>query len=425
MSLDAAVPSCEHWATTDPIPLSQVSAMPHRLIVDQDEFENLCDAIQDAGTVAFDTEFVSEHTYRPELCLLQFAIEDRCVAVDPFEIADLSRWWELMCDDSTTVIVHGGQAEVRFCLWEIDQTPRRLVDIQLAEGLRSRSYPMGYGTLVGRVLGRRVHGKETRTDWRKRPLASRQIDYALEDVAFVPEIWNRQRQSLEDLGRLDWAQTEFDRFVEELSQEVSQENWHRVSGIQRLNRRELAVACELHRWREAEAQQRNRLPRRVLRDDLLIEIARRKPKSVRELMATRDMNRSDYKRIADQLVECVLRGLEIAESDLPKLTRAGKSDKSSEEQVLGKLLAIALANRCAEMNVATQLVGTNQDLRHLVRYHVFGDTSEGQPRLMRGWRAEVCGDLLTNLLDGRTSLRVANPESDHPLVFEEQEPRGA
>lgn len=406
------------WATQDSIPTEQIRAMPHRLVVDQDEFENFCDAIREAGIVAFDTEFLSEHTYRPELCLLQFAIEDRCVAVDPFEIRDLDPWWELMCDDATTVIVHGGQAEVRFCLWATGRAPQRLVDIQLAEGLRSRSYPMGYSTLVGRVLGRNVHGKETRTDWRKRPLASRQVDYALEDVAYVPEIWNRQKQSLEALGRLEWAGTEFDRFVAELVQEVSQENWHRVSGIQRLNRRELAVACELHRWREAEAARRNRLPRRVLRDDLLIEIARRKPKSVRELMATRDMNRSDYRRVADQLVECVVTGLEVPDSKLPRLSRSGKSDKSTEEQVLGKILAIALANRCADMNVATQLVGTNQDLRHLVRHHVFGDTSEGPPRLMQGWRSEVCGDLLTDVLDGRISLRVADPQSDHPLVFE-------
>jgi ribonuclease D len=381
-------------------------------------FEELCRHIREAGTVAFDTEFVSEYTHRPELGLLQFATPTRSVAVDPYAVPQLDAWWELMCDDQTTVVVHGGQAEIAFCLRFAGRAPRRLVDIQLAEGLRSRSYPLGYAALVTRVLGKRVHGKETRTDWRRRPLSRDQIRYAIEDVQHILPVWERQKQSLARLERIEWAEAEFRRFVSELETEAARESWQKLPGIHRLSPRELAVLRELAVWREAEAARRNRPLRRVLRDDLLVEMARRQPRNTAEVLATRDMDRPEYRRAAGDLVDCVQRGLDVPDGELPVLMREHPSDTGHEEHVLSKLLAIALANRCAELNVSRQLVGTSSDLRDLVRWHL-GEHREGPPpSLATGWRALVCGDLLTDLLDGKVRLRVGDPLSDHPLVFE-------
>ena len=111
--------------------------MPERLITDQEQFNSLCTHIHCSGIVGFDTEFVAEYYYRPRLCLLQLATPERVCAVDPFEIADLSGWWRLMADDETTIVVHGGREEIRFCCDQIGHPPRRLVDVQLAEGLLS------------------------------------------------------------------------------------------------------------------------------------------------------------------------------------------------------------------------------------------------------------------------------------------------
>ena len=109
----------------------------------------------------------------------------------------------------------------------------------------------------------------------------------------------------------------------------------------------------------------------------------------------------------------------LPESEWPKRSSGSRYEKNPEEQVLGQLLAIALSNRCAQENVARQLIGTSNDLKQLVRWHVFGETNGPEPRLMTGWRAEVCGNLLTDLLDGKISLRVADPKSDWPLAFDE------
>ncbi len=389
--------------------------MPHRLVVDQDAFEELCEHIRSEGEVAFDTEFISEFTYRPALCLLQFATRTRRVAVDPLCVTDLGSWWRLMADSRVLTVVHGGREEVRFCLRYASSPPLNLADVQIAEGLQSRAFPLSYTALVNRVLGLRTQGKETRTDWRHRPLTTRQIDYALEDVAHLLDIWNSQKQSLSARGRLAWAEAEFRRTIDELHQEQSRENWRRLPGIQSLSARELAVVRALHAWREREAFERDRPARKVLRDDLIIELARRQPRDVNDLLATRDMNRSDYRRQAPAMLAAVEQACALPPGDLPPVKR---TDKDQDEQILAQLLAIALANRCSQAEVAMGLVGTTADLKHLVRWHVYGDHNGSSPRLMQGWRSEVCGALLTDVLAGRIALRVNDPQSEHPLIFE-------
>src|SRR5258708_16867956 len=179
--------------------------MPHRLITDQTRFDELCEHIRQAGEVAFDTEFLSEHTYRPEVCILPFATRERSADVDPFLVRDLSAWWSLMAGGDTAVVVHGGREEARFCLWCAGARPARLFDVQIAEGLLSRSFPLNYNAIVGRVLSVKTHGKETRTDWRRRPLTERQIAYAIEDVEHLLEIYAKQTSVLAARGRTSWA----------------------------------------------------------------------------------------------------------------------------------------------------------------------------------------------------------------------------
>ena len=130
------------------------------------------------------------------------------------------------------------------------------------------------------------------------------------------------------------------------------------------------------------------------------------------------MNRTEYRRAAPELIEHVARALALPESELPDVALVQSHDKGQDEHVLGQVLGIALANRCAEMNVAKQIVGTSADLRQLVRWHLYSQRTGTPPRLASGWRADVCGDLLTDVLDGKVTLRVADPDSDHPLVFE-------
>lgn len=385
----------------------------------QEDFLELCEHIRKSGIVAFDSEFISDLGYRPELGLLQFATPERCVAVDPLAVPSLSAWWDIMADDVTTVIVHGGQAEIRFCIQRCGQVPRRLVDIQIAEGLRGRSYPLSYSSIVERVLGTQISNSQTRTDWLRRPLSSDQIQYALEDVSHVPDVWTRQKAWLEAKGRLSWAESEFARMCQEILADEQLAPWERISGIHKLPRRDLCVAQHLAQWREEEAAYRNRPPRRILRDDLLIDLARRRPRTVQQALATRDLNRPEYRKRLEDMVRVIEEACQIPDDKLPRRIRY-RDEASSDDQILSRLLGLALGNICAELDIAQSLVGTNKDLTELVRF-VRGGEQEVRPRLLSGWRDEICGELLKKVLEGRVRFRVSPPNSATPLIFEDQD----
>jgi ribonuclease D len=391
--------------------------MQRSIITDADAFHELCDHIRRCGLVAFDSEFVSDIGYRPALGLLQFATVERCVAVDPLEVTDLTEWWDIMSDDSTTVVVHGGQAEIRYCIQLGGQRPRKLVDIQIAEGFRGRSYPLSYGTIVERVLGRTVAGDQTRTDWLRRPLSPEQLEYALDDVSHVLPLWARQQQALRSRGRLEWALAECDRMCESILADEQTPAWERVSGIHRLPRREFAIARALAEWRETEAAARNRPPRRLIRDDLLLDLARRKPKTLSQALAVRDLNRPEYKRRLDDMLTVISRVLALPENQLPPRIRQ-IDDSDADDQILSRLLALALGNICAEQDLAQSLVGTNRDLLDLIRAVRTGSLNP-PPLLLAGWRGALCGDFLKRVLQGRVRFRVAPANSTAPLVFED------
>lgn len=383
----------------------------------QEDFLELCEHIRECGIVAFDTEFVSENSYRPELGLLQFATPERCVAVDPLAVQNLGTWWEIMADQETLVLVHGGQAEIRFCLHGIGRPPQNLYDMQVAEGFRGRSYPLSYSAIVQRVLSKQVDGSQTRTDWMRRPLSDQQLQYALEDVEHVIEIHEKQTSWLKKHGRLEWVEAEVQRVIDEIVRDDGLPPWQKLSGLHKLNRRELAIVHALAEWRESEAASTNRPVRRILRDDLLIDLARRKPKTAQQALATRDMNRSDYRRRLDGILQVIGEALEIPDKQLPEKPTSRRSESSSDEQVISKLLSLSLSNRCAKLDISQTLVANNKELTELVRHHRFNETPNGIPRLLNGWRKDVCGDLLLAVMDGKVSFRVADKGADTPLEF--------
>jgi len=383
----------------------------------QSEFDALCERIRSAGIVAFDTEFVSESFFRPRLCLLQFGVPGEVVGVDPFEVKDLSAWWEIMADDVTTIVVHGSREEVRFCQFATGRPPQKLVDVQIAEGLRSRGFPLSHTNLLSRVLNKSLkHGKETRTDWMRRPLTDSQIHYALDDVRYLLEVWEIQEASLKEAGRLSWAYDEFKRFVDSVPTEDNGEGWRKLPSAGRLNRREAYLAKQLYQWRRNRAEAQDKPQRRLFRDDMLIEVAKRQPKTVTEMNMTRGMNRRDYQQFADEIIQVVNDALEVPDDDLPKKVRPPKYP--SQDEVLTRILGLALANRCQQLGLSMALVGTMSDLKDLVRAHVFDINNKEIPKLQRGWRGEVFGQLLVDVLDGKITLRVANPTAENPIAFD-------
>ena len=181
--------------------------MAYRIVTTESELNAVCHRLKKAETIAFDTEFVSEHSYRPQLCLIQVAVPGELVIIDTQAVTEINAFWEALAEPTHETIVHAGRQELVFCLEAIGRPPANLFDVQLAAGMVGMEYPAGYGNLIFRMLGEKPQKGETRTDWRRRPLTDRQLEYALDDVRHLARLRETLGQKLEKLGRTAW----FDR----------------------------------------------------------------------------------------------------------------------------------------------------------------------------------------------------------------------
>jgi len=194
------------------------------------QLKQFCRKLLRCESIALDTEFVSEHTYRPVLCLVQVSAGDELAVIDALAVEDLRPFWQAMAEPGHETILHAGRGEVEFCLQAVARAPARLFDVQIAAGLVGFEYPASYGTLSAKLLGEASHKHETRTDWRHRPLSQRQIDYALGDVLHLHPIRHALRAKLQELDRLGWFEEEMTSWQEAVERAVSEERRRRVSG---------------------------------------------------------------------------------------------------------------------------------------------------------------------------------------------------
>ena len=389
--------------------------MSYTQITNDEELRVFCDRHSRAKQIALDTEFVAEHTYRPVLCLVQVAADEELALIDPLTIKDMLPFWVLLAKEGHETVVHAGRGEVEFCLHAVGRPPANLFDVQTGAGLVGIEYPAGYGNLITKLLGKKPNKEETRTDWRRRPLSALQIEYALDDIRFLPAIREVIGARLEDLGRVEWLQEEMASWLEEIQQAVSSERWRRVSGNSGLSARSLGIVRELWRWRESEAERRNCPVRRVLRDDLIVELARRQTADLKRIRALRGLERGDLQRQLHRLSAAIQRGLELPEGELPTAARVECGPQLS---VLGQFLFAALGNICRQASLSPGLVGGPNDVRELIAYRAGQASARRPPRLAKGWRAGVIGRVFDDLLAGKIVVRVVDPASDSPLALE-------
>lgn len=385
-------------------------------ITSERDVEALGDRLVAAPLVGLDTEFVSEDTFHPELCLVQLITPTEAAVVDPQKV-DVRPLWYAISQTQGVVIWHAGREELNFLLRSVSSRPQRIFDVQIAAGFASNEYPAAYSSVVGKFLGQQPLKGEQRTDWRRRPLTDAQISYALEDVRYLIPLYEELTAILERTGRRGWFDEEMASWLDEIAAAQDRKDWRRVSGIGSLNWKSLAIVRELWHWRQEEARRLNQPPKRLLRDDLLVEIAKRKTENHEQILAIRGMQRNDLKRKVHELAACVRRGLE---SPLEPSTRTSQREPPSQLNLLGQFLTPALTTICRRAEIAASMVGTATDVRDLIAYRFnFGGATEEQPLLLRGWRAELVGNLLDDLLLGKKSIRIRNPRHEDPLAFDD------
>ncbi len=391
-------------------------APPEPLVATAEKLAELVAHLRVSGRFAFDTEFVSEDTFEPILCLIQVATLERHVVVDPLAIEDMSSFWDVVNDPSIEVVMHAAGEDLRIGHLRSGRLPERIVDVQIAAALVGHGYPLSLGNLVYQTVGVSLAGGETRTDWRRRPLSEGQLRYALDDVRYLLEVADQLASRLETLDRQPWAELEFRSLIESVRARGDEERWRRLSGLHQLSRRGLEVARRLAEWRREDARRANRPLRQVLRDDLLIAIAKRQPTTHRDLEALRDFNRPHLLSRSNEFLALIADAQNVPAENLPE--HSERHDDGPGLSMVVSLMNATLSQSATQRKVATSLVGSSADLKELIRWHVSGRPQSRQPALMNGWRGEVCGQLLLDVLTGKRALRIVDPEAEVPVALD-------
>jgi ribonuclease D len=387
--------------------------LPEAIVTTPQELTACCEHLAACRRFGFDTEFVGESTYHPHLCLVQVATAERLYLIDPLTVGPLDAFWRLVVDPQNLVVVHAGREEVRLCRLWTGQIPGNFFDLQIAAGLIGLAYPLGAGTLIHQLVGVQLAKAETLTEWRDRPLTAAQIRYAFDDVRYLLAAHERVAARLDALGRTDWAREDFGRLAAAVTpEEQPAEKWRKLRGLGSLDRRRLAVVREIYNWREETAERLNRPARTIVRDDLIVEIARRHPTRERDLQTIRGLPRRD--------LPAILKAVELARA-LPQDQWPRAAEREQDPPQVGlvaNVLQAVLGDYCARHELAPGLVATSNDVKLLVRAARQGAAPPAESLLTQGWRARhVLPEVLT-VLEGRRSLRIADVRADAPFVVE-------
>ena len=380
---------------------------PMFYVTDPSALETLCLTLKQSSRLALDTEFVGEDTFVPRLELIQVATATTAAVIDFPAVqakGSLDAFWELICDNKIEKIVHAGRQDLDLFATHAGQIPKPFFDTQIAAAMVGYGAQVAYANLVQRLHGTKLAKAHTFTNWSARPLSDDQIAYALEDVEFLLSIHTHLQDRLHSLGRLEWVGEEFARLetaVGEKSREP-QERYQRIRGWDTLKAKGAAVLRELAAWREAEARRRN-VPRgRVMRDEVLLQLARHPPKSVSELRGLRGVHSSEVDRHGEHLLGTITSALALPPTAWPEVPRERKPDPESTGIV--ELLQAVLKARAAEEGIAPTMLATSSDLQTLV------DAKQNRATIdvpiLRGWRRQLAGDLLLKVLDGAVTITV-------------------
>jgi ribonuclease D len=361
----------------------------------------LCKHLASVERFGVDTEFVGERTYVPQLELIQVATPERTALIDCRAVTVLSPFFDVLLDEKIEKVLHAGQQDLELFGTLTGRVPSPIVDTQVAAAMAGLGAQVGYAQLVERLLGVSVEKSETLTDWSRRPLTQAQIAYALDDVGYILPLYERLRERLTELHRWEWLREECKRLEQATRVAPVEPNdaFLRVRGRGSLRAKGLAVLRELAAWREEVARERNRPRATIVRDEALVEIARKAPTSVAALRGLRAVRSREVDRHAGAVVERVVRALEQPKDCWPQ---PAPSHGAAPSAGLVELLQTVLRLRSEEASIAPSLVATQAELQQLVQQREAGDAA-GLP-ILQGWREAIAGKDLLALLEGRASV---------------------
>jgi ribonuclease D len=372
------------------------------------DLQEIAQAARASGRIALDTEFMGEGRYRTLLCLIQLAVPEggsgeRIELVDPLaEDLDGAPLADVLADPDVQVVVHAGRQDIALVRRRFDTDVQNVFDTQVAAGFAGLAAQASYETLLAELLGVRVSKSASFTRWDARPLSPEQREYAREDVVHLLELARALEDRLREIGRLEWAREECEPLCRSSDVRDLESVFARLPRVRGLSASAQTIARELVRWREEVAATQDQPVQRVLADAALVEIAKRKPTSQAKLEQIRGVNPGSLRRRGRDLLEAVKRGAELPPREQAPNERPPTPDP--DDAPLIALTEALVRARAREAGLAYELLAARADLQAIVIARRTG--GEADVRTLRGWRRELVGNELLELLDGRVSLSV-------------------
>ncbi|MBF6602292.1 MAG: ribonuclease D [Sphingorhabdus sp.] len=375
----------------------------HPLLTDNQDIADICERFSTADFVAVDTEFMRENTYWPILCLIQISDGKEAAAIDPLAPdVDLGPLLDLLVENENVLkVFHAGGQDVEIIHNMTGKTPHPIFDTQIAAMALGPSEQIGYANLVDSWLGVTLDKGARFTDWSRRPLYDRQIEYAIGDVTHLSSIFPMMLEKLIETNRGMWINAEMERLADPDNYVNNPEDaWHRVK-FQGRNPEALGRLKALAAWREKEAQSKDMPRGRIMRDETLADIAAHPPKDQAKLAQVRGLS-AGWKNndIGERLMNALAKAGPLAKSELPERNGGRRTKFSKDNALVVDLLKLLLKIRSSEMNVAAKLLARAGELEQIV-----AGEREGLA-LLEGWRYEEFGRDALDLIEGRMSFTV-------------------
>lgn len=360
--------------------------------------QELCQKIKQEPWIAIDTEFLREKTYYPRFCLLQIATLDWVVCVDPIALENqLDELFVIINNPTMIKVFHSCRQDIEIFYHLSGKLPTPIYDTQLAAPLLGFQENAGYAMLVSRFLNINLSKIHTRTDWSQRPLSTEQIQYAADDVIYLAKIYQIMQEKLQALGREDWLKEDFEQLINKDLYDIPPENaWLKISGRNKLSARQLTITQVLAQWREQVAKNNNKPKNWILRDDLILDIAKLQPTHLRALSEIRTMNDHFIRRYGKQVCELITKAQNLP--SLP-LSLKNKTDnkKTQKQQAILDILTGLVKLRADENLLNPVILARRKDLEQLL-------LNDEKSSLLHGWRYSIVGQELQQLLQGKLLL---------------------
>ncbi|MCA1296850.1 ribonuclease D [Stappia indica] len=389
-----------------------------QIVTSTSDLADVCQRLARHDFVTVDTEFLRETTFWPKLCVVQMASPEEAVIVDALaEGLDLAPFFDLMRDESVIKVFHAARQDIEIVYHLGGFIPHPVFDTQVAAMVCGFGDSISYDQLVQRITDKRIDKSSRFTDWARRPLTTKQLDYALADVTHLRDVYSFLKANLAEQGRSHWVGDEMEVLTSEDTYRSEPENaWRRLK-LRVRKPIEFAVLQEVAAWREREAHSRNVPRNRIIKDDAIYEIAAQQPTTVSALGALRTIPRGfERSRTAEDILAAVKRALDLPKDQLPEVPKGRSAPDGSAAAV--DLLKVLLKLVSEAHGVAAKVIATVEDLEKIAA------DDDADVGALKGWRRELFGEVALKLKRGEMALafngrRIVAVEQGEPVVSEQ------